>query len=93
MTNKTTDHTTTDPEFQQMRLGDPIAKSVLDEEPKDKGSAVYMTFLLYGIGVLLPFNVLMACLDFYGDTVSASLWCAFLPFLHQYFYLTTRLAR
>ena len=33
--------------------------------PVDKANAVYFTFLLYGIGVLLPFNVIMACLDFY----------------------------
>ena len=40
------------------------------DNPEDKGNAVYLTFILYGIGVLLPFNVIMACLDFYANTVS-----------------------
>jgi len=38
--------------------------------PQDKGNAVYLTCLLYGIGVLMPFNVIMACLDFYDVVVS-----------------------
>ena len=39
------------------------------QAPNDKGYAVYLTFLLYGIGGLLPFNVIMACLDFYEKTM------------------------
>ena len=41
-----------------------------DYEPRDRAKAVYLTFLLYGVGVLLPFNVIMSCLDYYGDKVS-----------------------
>ena len=39
--------------------------------PVDKGNLVYLTFLLYGIGVILPITVVMACLDFYFLTMPA----------------------
>ena len=42
--------------------------------PEDKGKVVYLTFVLWGIGVLLPFNVIMACLDYYALTVSTHYW-------------------
>ena len=41
-----------------------------EEIPRDTGNLVYLTCLLYGIGVLTPFNVIMSCLDFYAITVS-----------------------
>lgn len=44
-----------------------------DFEPSDSCKAVLLTFFLYGIGVLLPFNVLMSCLDYYADKVSVRL--------------------
>ena len=37
---------------------------------EDKGNKVYTIFLLYGIGVLLPWNVILSCLDFLSDKVS-----------------------
>ena len=37
---------------------------------EDKGNKVYIIFLLYGIGVLLPWNVILSCLDFMSDKVS-----------------------
>ena len=46
--------------------------------PPDKGNAIYLTFLLYGIGVLLPFNVIMACLDYYAVVVSVVVNACFL---------------
>ena len=64
--------------FKTQRLTDPLgltselrtdSKSNIDA-PKDRAKAVYLTFLLYGIGVLLPFNVLMSCLDYYAEVVS-----------------------
>ena len=61
-----------DEDFRTQRL----SVKVSEEAPVDKGNVVYLTFLLYGIGVLLPFNVIMACLDYYDDTVST----------HQYYY-------
>ena len=42
----------------------------VEKPPADKAKAVYFSFLLFGIGVLMPFNVIMACLDFYAKTVS-----------------------
>ena len=55
-------------------------KDIDDEEeegdgPKDNCKLVYFIFLLYGVGVLLPFNVLMSCLDFYDTTVSKFCLC------------------
>ena len=41
-----------------------------DAPPVDKGKAVYLTLLLYGIGILLPFSVIISCLDYYATTVS-----------------------
>ena len=40
--------------------------SQTDGRPEDRGKAVRLTFLLYGIGVLLPFSVVLSCLDFYA---------------------------
>ena len=61
----------TDGEFQTQHLSISASKFAQHSEaPTDKGNAVYLTFILYGIGVLLPFNVIMACLDFYFITVS-----------------------
>ena len=55
---------------QPLKTSDGFEKGDSDIAPEDRGNAVYLTFLLYGIGVLLPFNVILACLDFYGDKVS-----------------------
>ena len=38
--------------------------------PCDKGHIVYLIQLLYGMAILLPFNVVMSCTDFYEDKVS-----------------------
>ena len=51
------------------------------QAPNDKGYAVYLTFLLYGIGGLLPFNVIMACLDFYEKTMPEYLTGNYWPFV------------
>lgn len=32
--------------------------------PSDRFNLVYFTFLLYGIGALLPLNIILGCLDF-----------------------------
>ena len=56
--------------FKKVRLSESVAHEGEIEVPVDKGNAIYLTCLLYGIGVLLPFNVIMACLDFYATTVS-----------------------
>ena len=61
--------TTTD--FQTQRLSNKLDKGA-ENIPKDSGNTIYLTFLLYGIGVLLPFNVIMACLDYYAVVVSSS---------------------
>ena len=49
-----------------------------DQILKDNYNFVYLTFLLYGVGVLQPFNVVMACLDFYDVTMPgyqcANIW-------------------
>ena len=59
-----------DADFQTQRLSN--AHGVKDDNkiPEDKGNAVWLIFLLYGIGVLLPFNVIMSCLDYYAVVVS-----------------------
>ena len=38
--------------------------------PCDKGHIVYLIQLLYGMAILLPFNVVMSCVDFYEDKVN-----------------------
>ncbi len=35
-----------------------------DEEPKDVGNVVYLTFLIWGIAVLMPWNSVSSCFDF-----------------------------
>ena len=40
--------------------------------PKDKGSMIYLIQLLYGMGILLPFNIVVGCIDFYEEKVSSS---------------------
>ncbi len=62
--------TSAEDEFKTQRLSNSL-KGQEKEAPIDKGGIVKLTFLFYGIGVLLPFNVIMACLDFYGVTVSS----------------------
>ena len=60
-----------DAEFQTQRLSNARGlHNIDDKEPEDKGNAIWLIFLLYGIGVLLPFNVIMSCLDYYADVVS-----------------------
>ena len=54
------------------------------EVPEDKGNAIYLTFLLYGIGVLLPFNVILSCIDFYEDKVSVHSQSSYLILLAEY---------
>jgi hypothetical protein len=47
-----------------------LTESGENKAPADKAKAVYFSFLLFGIGVLMPINVILACLDFYAQTVS-----------------------
>ena len=35
--------------------------------PEDKGNVVGRIFLLWGIGILLPWNAVLTCFDFFGD--------------------------
>ena len=57
-------------DFKTQHLSEAVLLQQQQFTAQDKGNAVYLTFILYGIGVLLPFNVIMACLDFYFNTVS-----------------------
>ena len=41
-----------------------------ENAPKDKGNFVYLVQFLYGMAILLPFNIVIACVDFYEDKVS-----------------------
>ena len=47
--------------------------AVLKQEmkPNDKCYLVYFIYLLYGIGMLLPWNILLSCMDFLEERVSA----------------------
>ena len=38
--------------------------------PEDKGNAMYFVFLLYGFGILLPFNAVTTAFDFFIEKVS-----------------------
>ena len=44
----------------------PLLKEDKDE-PTDEGNTVYMIFLLWGIGVLLPWNACLSCFDFFAN--------------------------
>ena len=33
--------------------------------PEDRGNLVYLTQFLFGMALLLPFNMIIACIDFY----------------------------
>ena len=44
------------------------------DAPSDLCKAVYLMFFLYGIGILLPFNVILSCLDFYEIVVSDQIY-------------------
>ena len=37
----------------------------IEEEPKDEYNLVYLTFLFYGIAVLLPWNAITSVWDFF----------------------------
>ena len=63
----------TEQDFQTQHLSQKF-DSGKEEIPEDSHNAVYLTFVLYGIGVLMPFNVIMSCLDFYSDTVSSQIF-------------------
>jgi hypothetical protein len=41
------------------------------DTPEDKYNLVYIVFIMYGIGVLLPWNVILSCLDFLMAVVSS----------------------
>ena len=48
-----------------------VAESIIsDGVPKDKQNLVSMIQFLFGFGILLPFNVALACMDFYKEKVS-----------------------
>ena len=38
----------------------------MGEAPKDKGNIVNIIFLLWGIGILLPWNAVLTCFDFFS---------------------------
>jgi len=48
-----------------------------EEGIEDKGAIVYLIFVLYGIGLLLPWNVILSCLDFLIVKVSFVLFVIF----------------
>ena len=66
-------------ETQQLSADNSLTKTPV--EPKDKGHIVYLTFLLYGIGVLLPFSVIMSPLDWYAKTMPDYLVGNIFPFV------------
>ena len=39
-------------------------------EPNDAYNIVHLIYLFYGIGVLLPWNILLSCMDFLIEKVS-----------------------
>lgn len=41
-----------------------------EDEPEDKGSTVNIIFLLWGFGVLLPWNAVLSCFDFLSDEMT-----------------------
>jgi hypothetical protein len=41
-----------------------------DQDPIDENNVCYWIFLMYGIGMLLPWNVILSCLDFLMYEVS-----------------------
>ena len=43
-----------------------------DMKPNDKCYIVYLIYLLYGIGILLPWNILLSCMDFLEEKVCRS---------------------
>ncbi len=43
------------------------------KQPVDKGSRVYWSFLYYGFCVLLPWNSVLNCLDFFTAAVSITI--------------------
>ena len=53
-----------------MISGDMAPRAVSEESPSDKNKIVFIIQFLYGIAILLPFNILVACLDFYEERVS-----------------------
>lgn len=67
-----------------------LSDSKISTAPVDKGNLVYLTFFLYGVGVLMPFNVIMACLDFYSDTMPDYLVGNIWPFVMNAPILTTQ---
>ena len=40
-----------------------------NKEPNDAYSIVYLIYLFYGIGVLLPWNIILSCMDFLIEKV------------------------
>jgi equilibrative nucleoside transporter 1/2/3 len=45
-----------------------LSRKLHDEpEPEDNGNVVYWIFLLWGIGILLPWNAVLTCFDFFSD--------------------------
>jgi hypothetical protein len=42
-------------------------KDIDDPEPEDKYNMVYYIFFLWGIGILLPWNAVLTCFDFFND--------------------------
>ena len=47
-----------------------LKESSYMEAPEDRGKIVYLVQFLYGMAILLPFNIIIACMDFYEDKVS-----------------------
>ena len=43
--------------------------------PEDEGNTVLLIFYLWGIGVLLPWNAILSCFDFFQSEVSIILSC------------------
>jgi hypothetical protein len=39
------------------------------DEPEDKNNIVFLVFLLYGIDLILPWNAICSCFDFFLNTM------------------------
>ena len=61
-------------EIKRMNTADyeELKKSESEEEPVDKYNTVYLIQLLYGMAILLPFNIIVSCTDFYDEKVSSA---------------------
>ena len=57
-------------------------------KPNDRCYIVYMIYLLYGIGILLPWNILTSCMDFLKERMPEHKPASSYPFAINIFLFT-----